>query len=251
MPGLLDEKVGLVTGAAGGIGRATAIACAREGAAVVASDLAQAQADGEETVRLIAEQSGRALFVACDVATAADQEALVAEAVESFGRLDFAHNNAGIEAQGPLTEIEEAEFDRVMAVNLRGVWLGMKYQLLQMVRQGSGAIVNTSSLAGLVGSPGLGAYVASKHGVVGLTKTAAVEYAEQEIRINAVCPAAIRTPMMDRLEPEVQEELMAPQAIKRFGETNEVAEAVVWLCSDRSSFVTGVAMPVDAGATAF
>lgn len=251
MPGLLDEKVGLVTGAAGGIGRATAIACAREGAAVVASDLAQAQADGEETVRLIAEQSGRALFVACDVATAADQEALVAEAVESFGRLDFAHNNAGIEAQGPLTEIEEAEFDRVIAVNLRGVWLGMKYQLLQMVRQGSGAIVNTSSLAGLVGSPGLGAYVASKHGVVGLTKTAAVEYAEQEIRINAVCPAAIRTPMMDRLEPEVQEELMAPQAIKRFGETNEVAEAVVWLCSDRSSFVTGVAMPVDAGATAF
>ncbi|MGH2590538.1 MAG: SDR family oxidoreductase [Thermomicrobiales bacterium] len=145
--------------------------------------------------------------------------------MESFGRLDFAHNNAGIEAQGLLTETEEAEFDRVIAVNVKGVWLGMKSQLRHTLRQGSGAIVNTSSLAGLVGSPGLGPYAASKHGVVGLTKTAAVECAEQEIRVNAVCPAAIRTPMMDGLEPERQQELMAPQAIKRFGETSEVAEA--------------------------
>ena len=132
-----------------------------------------------------------------------------------------------------------------------GVFLDMKFQLREMLRQGSGAIVNTSSLAGLVGSPELGAYVASKWGVVGLTKTAAVECAERGVRVNAVCPAAIRTPMVDRLEPEVQEELMAPQAMKRFGETSEVAEAVVWLCSKRSSFVTGIAMPVDAGATAF
>ena len=251
MPGLLEDKVGLVTGAAGGIGRATAIACAREGASVVVSDLAQAEDAGAETVRAIEEQGGRARFVACDVASAGDQERLVAETVDSFGRLDFAHNNAGIEAEGPLVEIEEEDFDRVIAVNLKGVFLGMKFQLPQMLRQGSGAIVNTASLAGLIGSPFLGAYVASKHGVVGITKTAAVEFAEHEIRVNAVCPAAIRTPMMDRLPPDKQQELMAPQAIKRFGETNEVAETVVWLCSDRSSFVTGIAMPVDAGATAF
>ena len=251
MPGLLEDKAGVITGAAGGIGRATALACAREGAAVVVSDLAQSQEGGEETVRSIEEQGGRARFVACDVTSAADQEALVAETIESFGRLDFAHNNAGIDVTGPFTEIEEAEFDRVIAVNLKGVFLGMKFQLREMLRQGSGAIVNTSSLAGLIGNPELAAYVASKHGVVGLTKSAAVECAEQGVRVNAVCPAAIRTPMLDQLPPEVQEALMAPQAMKRFGETDEVAEAVVWLCSDRSSFVTGIAMPVDAGATAF
>ena len=251
MPGMLENKVGLITGAAGGIGRATAIACAREGASVVVADLAQAQDGGEETVRLVEEQGGRVRFMACDVTSAEDQEALVAETVEAFGRLDFAHNNAGIDVTGPFTEIEESDFDRTIAVNLKGVFLGMKVQLRVMLEQGGGAIVNTASLAGLIGNPELAAYVASKHGVVGLTKSAAVEFAERGIRVNAVCPAAIRTPMMDSLPPDVQEALMAPQALKRFGETDEVAEAVVWLCSDRSSFVTGIAMPVDAGATAF
>ena len=152
---------------------------------------------------------------------------------------------------GPFTEIEEADFDRVIAVNLKGVFLGMKFQLREMVRRGGGSIVNTSSLAGLVGSAELAAYVASKHGVIGLTKSAAVEFAERGVRVNAVCPAAIRTPMMEGLPPAAKEAAVAPQAMRRLGEPNEVAEAVVWLCSKRSSFVTGVAMPVDAGASAF
>ena len=251
MPGLLQDQVGVITGAAGGIGRATAIACAREGAAVVIADLARARDDGEETLRLIEEQGGRARFVACDVTSADDQEALVAETVGAFGRLDFAHNNAGIDVIGPFTDIEEADFDRVIAVNLKGVFLGMKFQLREMVRRGGGSIVNTSSLAGLVGSAELAAYVASKHGVIGLTKSAAVEFAERGVRVNAVCPAAIRTPMMEGLPPAAKEAAVAPQAMRRLGEPNEVAEAVVWLCSERSSFVTGVAMPVDAGASAF
>lgn len=251
MAGLLEAKAGLITGAAGGIGRATAIACAREGAAVMVSDLEQAREHGEETVRMIEAEGGRSRFVPCDVADAADQESLVREAVESFGRLDFAHNNAGTGAEGTVIETEEADFDRVIAVNLKGVWLGMKNQLRQMAAQGCGAIVNTSSRAGLVGAPAFGAYVASKHGVVGLTRTAAVEHAGQGIRVNAVCPSATRTSMIDSLDADRQRELIAPQAMKRFAAPTEVAAAVAWLCSDRASFVTGVAMPIDGGATAF
>jgi NAD(P)-dependent dehydrogenase (short-subunit alcohol dehydrogenase family) len=251
MAGLVEGKAGLVTGAAGGIGRATALALAREGAAgVVVNDLESKRAEGEETVRLIEESGGRARFVVGDVTRAADQEALVAATVEAFGRLDFAHNNAGIEYHATIPDTEEAEFDRIIEVNLKGVWLGMKYQIPQMLTQGGGAIVNTASLAGLLAVPALGAYIASKFGVVGLTKTAALEFANEGIRVNCVCPAAIRTYMVEHLPPERQEELVAPQAMRRLGEPNEVAEAVAWLCSDRASFVTGIAMPVDAGSTA-
>jgi NAD(P)-dependent dehydrogenase (short-subunit alcohol dehydrogenase family) len=247
----VEDKVGLVTGAAGGIGRATALALAREGAAgVVVNDLPSRRADGEETVRLIEKDGGRARFVAGDVTRAADQQALVTATVEAFGRLDFAHNNAGVEYHATIPDTDEAEFDRIIDVNLKGVWLGMKYQIPQMLSQGGGAIVNTASLAGLLAVPALGAYIASKFGVVGLTKTAALEFAREGIRVNCVCPAAIRTYMVEHLPPERQMELVAPQAMRRLGEPNEVAEAVVWLCSDRASFVTGIAMPVDAGSTA-
>ena len=250
MLGMMAGKSGIVTGASGGIGRATAVALGREGAAVVVADLASRQADGEETVRLVKEAGGKALFSAADVTRAGDQEALANLAAGSFGSLDFACNNAGVEYQGLLADTPETEWDRVMAVNLKGVWLGLKAQLPRMAAQGSGAIVNVSSLAGLIGVPSLGAYAASKHGVIGLTRTAALEYATQGVRVNAVCPAAIATSLLLDLPPERQRELTFPQAIKRLGRPDEVAEAVLWLCSDRSSFMTGAAVPVDAGATA-
>jgi NAD(P)-dependent dehydrogenase (short-subunit alcohol dehydrogenase family) len=250
MTSLMEGKAGLVTGAAGGIGRATALVLAREGAAVLVTDLASRADDGAETVRLITELGGRAVFSAGDVVSAADQQRLVDETIDAFGSLDFAHNNAGIELQATLLETTEEQFDQIMAVNTKGVWLGMRAQLPRMVAHGGGAIVNTSSLAGLICAPSLGAYTASKHAVLGLTKTAAVEFAHLNIRVNAVCPAAIRTAMMDVLPPERQAELMSPQAIKRLGEPAEVAEAVVWLLSERASFVTGTAMQVDAGSLA-
>jgi NAD(P)-dependent dehydrogenase (short-subunit alcohol dehydrogenase family) len=248
--GLVEGKAGLVTGAAGGIGRATALAFAREGASVVVVDLEARRADGEETVRLVSEAGGRAVFVAADVSREADCEAMVAATVHEFGRLDFAHNNAGIEQHGPIHEVDEEDFDAIIAVNLKGVLLEMKHEIRQMLGQGGGAIVNTASLAGLIAVPDLGPYIASKFGVVGLTKAAAIERANDGIRVNCVCPAAIRTYMIERLEPERQAELIAPQALKRLGEPAEVADAVVWLCSDSASFVTGVALPVDAGSTA-
>lgn len=248
--GLVDGKSGLVTGAAGGIGRATALCFAAEGAAVVVNDLEDRRADGEETVRLIEEAGGRAAFVAADVTSEADQQRLVAETVAAFGRLDFAHNNAGVELQATVEETDENGWDRMLDVNLKGVWLGMKHQLPQMRAQGGGAIVNTASLAGLLAVPGLAAYIASKFGVVGLTKAAALEVADANIRVNCVCPAATRTYMIERLPPERQAELVAPQAVKRIGEPAEVAEAVVWLCSDRASLVTGTAFSIDLGSTA-
>jgi NAD(P)-dependent dehydrogenase (short-subunit alcohol dehydrogenase family) len=250
MAGMMAGKAGIVTGAAGGIGRATAVAFGREGAAVVVADLASRRADGEETVRLVHEAGGKAVFSVADVTRAADHEALVDLATGIFSGLNFACNNAGVDYQGLLADTPEAEWDRVMAVNLKGVWLGLKAQHPRMAALGGGAIVNVSSLAGLIGVPGLGAYAASKHGVIGLTRTAALEYAGQGIRVNAVCPAAIATPMLANLPPERQLELASPQAIKRLGRPDEVAEAVLWLCSDRSSFMTGAAVPVDAGATA-
>jgi NAD(P)-dependent dehydrogenase (short-subunit alcohol dehydrogenase family) len=173
-----------------------------------------------------------------------------AQTVEAFGHLDFAHNNAGIELQDTICGTNEADFDRVIAVNLKGVWLGMKHQIPRMLQDGGGSIVNTASLAGLIAVPSLAAYIASKHGVVGLTRAAAVEHANDGVRVNCVCPAAIRTAMMDILSEERQRELLAPQAMTRFGEPSEVAESVVWLVSDRSSFVTGTALSVDAGAMA-
>jgi NAD(P)-dependent dehydrogenase (short-subunit alcohol dehydrogenase family) len=250
MAGLMEGRSGLVTGAAGGIGRASAIAFAREGAAVVVSDLEERTADGEETVAMIREAGGRASFVAADVTRAADHAALVRAVIDTHGSFDFAHNNAGVEVQATLVETTEEQWSRIIDVNLKGVWLGLQAQIPTLVAQRRGAIVNTASLAGLIAAPARGAYVASKHGVVGLTKTAAIECAPHNVRVNAVCPAAIATAMILELPPERAQELASPQALKRFGQPAEVAEAVVWLCSDRASFVTGTAMPIDAGSTA-
>jgi NAD(P)-dependent dehydrogenase (short-subunit alcohol dehydrogenase family) len=251
MPGLVEGKAGLVTGAAGGIGRATALALAREGAAgVLVTDLESRRADAEQTVRLIEQNGGHAAFLAGDVRSEADCRAAVDATLQAFGHLDFAHNNAGVELQETVVGTDEADFDRVIAVNLKGVWLAMKHEIPHMVQSGGGSIVNTASLAGLVAVPSLAAYIASKHGVVGLTRAAALEHADDGVRVNCVCPAAIRTAMLETLPPERRQERIAPLAIRRLGEPSEVAEAVVWLISDRSSFVTGAALPVDAGAMA-
>ncbi|MGP4014500.1 SDR family NAD(P)-dependent oxidoreductase [Saccharopolyspora sp. 5N708] len=246
----MHGKAGLVTGAAGGIGRACAIRLAAEGAAVVVADLESARDGGEETAAEIRDAGGRAEFFACDVANEQDNVALVAHVVERFGTLDFAHNNAGIGVHKLLADTEADEFDRVIAVNLRGTFLGMKYQIRQMLRGGGGSIVNTSSNAGLRGVRLLSAYTASKHGIVGLTKNGAIEYAEEGIRVNAVCPGAIMTSLMSGISPQRQQEILRPQAMRRPGDPAEVAAAVAWLCSDDASFVTGIAMPVDAGSVA-
>jgi NAD(P)-dependent dehydrogenase (short-subunit alcohol dehydrogenase family) len=251
MAGLMEGKAGLVTGAASGIGRACATRFAREGAAVVVADLERSREGGEETVRTIESAGGRAEFFPCDVAESTDSEALAARVVETYGRLDFAHNNAGIGVHKPLADTEDEEFDRVIAVNLRGTFLGMKFQIREMLKSGGGAIVNTSSNAGTHAVKLLSAYTASKHGILGLTKNGAVEYADDGIRVNAVCPGAIMTPLMSNESEERQREILAPQAMTRFGEPDEVAAAVVWLCSDDASFVTGVALPVDAGSVAW
>jgi NAD(P)-dependent dehydrogenase (short-subunit alcohol dehydrogenase family) len=247
----MDGKAGLVTGAASGIGRACAMRFGQESAAVVVSDLENARAGGEETVAQIVAAGGTAEFFPCDVALEEDNEELVTYVVERFGGLDFAHNNAGIGVHALLADTSAEDFDRTIAVNLRGTFLGMKHQIRQMLAGGGGAIVNMSSNAGLHAVKFLSAYTASKHGVVGLTKNAAIEYAEDGIRVNAVCPGAIMTPLMTAQTPERQQEILAPQAMKRFGTPEEVAAAVVWLCSDEASFVTGVALPVDAGSVAW
>jgi NAD(P)-dependent dehydrogenase (short-subunit alcohol dehydrogenase family) len=248
MAGLVQGKAGLVTGAGSGIGRACAIRFAAEGAAVVVADIDRA--GGEETVSAIRAAGGDAEFVACDVARGKDCAKAVDAVVARHGRLDFAHNNAGIGVHKLLHETEDEDFDRVIAVNLRGTFLGMKHQIRQMLGDGGGAIVNTSSNAGLRAVRLLSAYTATKHGINGLTKNAAVEYADDGIRVNCVCPGAIMTPLMSNETPERQREILRPQAMSRFGEPHEVAAAVVWLCSDDASFVTGIEMPVDAGSVA-
>jgi len=249
MAQLFAGKVALVTGASSGIGRATALAFARDGARVAVSDVVVD--GGNETVRLIKKTGGEAVFIKADVANAAEVESLIQQIVATYGRLDYAHNNAGI--SGPLTTVAdtaESKWDRVIAINLKGVWLCMKSEIQQMLKQGSGAIVNTASGAGLVGIAGASAYVASKHGVLGLTKTAALEYAKQGIRVNAVCPGVIDTPMVQRLtdrHPSAAEAMVAAHPISRVGKPAEIAEAVVWLCSEAASFVTGHALSVDGG----
>jgi NAD(P)-dependent dehydrogenase (short-subunit alcohol dehydrogenase family) len=250
MSGLLNGKVTLVTGAASGIGRAAAIAFAREGAKVLVADMTEDA--GRETVKLVNDAGGEAAFFKCNVARAAEAEALVASAVKTFGRLDCAFNNAGVAGKIARTADDtEENFDLIMAVNLRGVWLCMKYEILQMVKQGQGgAIVNTASAAGLVGSHGMPAYTASKHGVIGLTKTAALEYARTGIRVNAVCPGVIDTAMvagMVSANPRLKDRLVSVEPIARMGKPSEIAEAVTWLLSDAASFVTGASMPVDGG----
>jgi NAD(P)-dependent dehydrogenase (short-subunit alcohol dehydrogenase family) len=251
MPGQLDGKVALVTGGASGIGRATALACAREGAKLVIADL-HAEG-GQQTVHLITEKGGDAIFVQVDVSSVAAVEAMLRTAVGTYGRLDCAHNNAGIGSRprAPLHECTEDTWDRVLSINLKGVWLCMKYEIIQMLTQGSGAIVNTASIMGLVGSwSGTAAYNASKHGVVGLTKTAALEYATAGIRVNAVCPGYIRTPLIEDAltsNPTLEAQIVARHPVGRMGRPEEIAEAVVWLCSDAASFVTGHTMTVDGG----
>lgn len=286
-----EGKVALVTGGSSGIGRATALAFAREGAKVVVADLDAA--GGEETVRLIREarnaapteilsaipalagagvrsiaasyptkgngdktgtygwESDVARFVKTDVSKAAEVETLIQKVLQTFGRLDHAFNNAGIEGiTGTTVDLSEGDWDRVINTNLKGVWLAMKYEIPELLKQGEGAIVNTSSVAGLVGFQAIPAYVASKHGVVGLTKSAALEYAKSGIRINAVLPGVIRTPMVERFlhgDREVEASLLQQQPIGRFGTPEEIAEAVIWLCSDAASFVNGHALVADGG----
>jgi NAD(P)-dependent dehydrogenase (short-subunit alcohol dehydrogenase family) len=249
MPGRVEGKVALVTGGASGIGRATALTFAREGAKLVIADLNDE--GGHQTVHMITEQGGDAIFVRTDVSQAVEVQALISTAVETYGRLDCAHNNAGIAGGGRARTAEYAEdtWHRVIAINLTGVWLCMKYEIPLMLQQGSGAIVNTASVAGLIGARGLAAYVASKHGVVGLTKTAALEYAQQGLRVNCVCPGVIETPMTARglSDPERRARIIASEPMGRIGKPEEIAEAVVWLCSDAASFVTGHTMTVDGG----
>ena len=248
-----EGKVALVTGGGSGIGRATALAFARDGAQVVIGNRSVER--GEETVSMISAAGGTASFRRTDVMVAAEVEALVDHAVTTYGRLDVAFNNAGIEGEVHPTLVDqtEANFDAVMGVNVKGVWLSMKYEIPRMLDQGGGAIVNCSSVAGVIGFPGIGIYVASKHAVVGLTKTAALEYSARGIRINAVNPAVIDTEMADRITDGMnmkKDDVIRFHPIGRLGRVEEVAEAVLWLCSDKASFVTGHSMIVDGGFTA-
>jgi NAD(P)-dependent dehydrogenase (short-subunit alcohol dehydrogenase family) len=248
MRGRVDGKVVLVTGAASGIGRATAIELAIEGARLVLCDV---DAAGEDTARAARALGAEAAFVTADVARQADVDALVEHAVARHGRLDCAVNNAGIEgALRETAEYPEETFVRVIEVNLIGVWRCLRAEIPAMRRAGGGAIVNLSSAAGLVGAGGLSAYVAAKHGVVGLTRAAAIDYAKEGIRVNAVCPGVIETPMVDRLSaelPTLRDALVGMAPMGRLGQPEEIAEAIVWLCSDAASFVTGHTLAVDGG----
>ena len=246
---LFAEKVALVTGASSGIGRATALAFAQNGAKLVLADVLEEGAN--QTLRMIEEMGRPCISVRCDVSKESDVKETLRRTLETFGRIDCAFNNAGIEGKQAFTaEATEENWDRVIDINLKGVWLCMKYEIPQMLKQGSGTIVNCSSIAGVVGFPGLSAYVASKHGVIGLTQSAALEYAQSKLRVNAVCPGVIQTPMVDRLvhgEAQVRDELISKEPIARVGKPEEIAAAVLWLCSEQSSFVTGHPLVVDGG----
>jgi NAD(P)-dependent dehydrogenase (short-subunit alcohol dehydrogenase family) len=248
----LEGKVALVTGAGSGIGRASALAFAAAGAKVLVNDIDAKTND--ETARMITDAGGESIAFASDVRDEAANEAMVRAAVERWGRLDCAHNNAGIAEPRVLTaDLTEDIWDRVIDINLKGTWLGMKYELRQMLTQGSGAIVNTASVVGLAAVRHQPSYVASKHGVIGLTRAAALEYAEQGIRVNAVCPAAVRTPALDwyfKENPPIEQALIESNPSKRIASTDEVVSAVVWLCSDEASFVTGHALAIDGGVLA-
>lgn len=244
---MFQDKVALVTGGSFGIGRATAIAFAASGAKVVVADWVQ----DDETVRLIREAGGEAMFIRCDVSSETDVQAMVDQTLSTYGRLDYGINNAGIEGvQKPLQEFAQDEWDKVLNVNLKGVWLCMKYQVAPMIRQGGGAIVNVSSIAGVVGFPNLAHYVASKHAVNGLTRAAALENAKTGVRINALCPGVIQTPMVDRAIGEdeaMRQGYRAAIPMGRFGTPEEMADTILFLCSDQSGYITGQTIVADGG----
>ncbi len=246
----MEGKVVIVTGAGSGIGRAASLLFAEKGARVAVVDLDPA--GGAETVEQIERGKGEAILIEADVSSTDQVQAMVRKTVDAFGRLDYAFNNAGVEAGLiPLDQYAEEVWDRTLSVNLTGVWLCMKYEIPEMLKTGGGAIVNASSAAGVIGVPQHYAYVASKHGVVGITKSAALEFGGQGIRVNCVCPGMIDTPMTERFVPDGARPMLEEgHALKRFGTAQEVAETVVWLCSDAASFVTGHAMLIDGGITA-
>lgn len=253
MSELLKDKSIIITGGSTGIGRATALRCAAEGAALLIADVDDEQ--GAATVAEICAAGGRAQFIHTDVTVTAEVRTMIAVARESYGRLDGAFNNAGIEGNfTSIVKMTEEEYDRTVNVDLKGVWLCVKYQIEAFLEQGAGgSIVSTASVAGLVGTRGGSAYCAAKHGVVGLTKSTALEVARKNIRVNAVCPGIIETPMLERMRSDTNithASLIAQEPMERLGQAREIGEAVVWLLSDLASFVTGTAMPVDGGYTA-
>jgi NAD(P)-dependent dehydrogenase (short-subunit alcohol dehydrogenase family) len=249
MAGDLEGKTALVTGGTSGIGRDTAVLFAKAGAKVTVAG--RREVEGNETVELVRAAGGEALFVKTDVSKASEVENLVKKTVEKFGRLDVAFNNAGIEGKAvPIISQSEEDWDRTINVNLKGVWLCLKYEIRQMLKQGGGgAIVNMSSMAGLMGWAGAATYCASKHGVIGLTKAAALENARHRIRVNVVCPAVVETPMGERVfgAPEFKKYWTGLHPLGRFGKPMEIAEAVLWMCSERASFMTGQPLVVDGG----
>lgn len=242
----LEGKVALITGAGSGIGEATAVLFAKEGAKLLLTDINEEH--GKAVTEKIKKSGGEAVFFKADTSIAADSEKSVAEAVKNFGKLDIAVNNAGIGGpQSPVGEYEIEGWDKVIAINLSGVFYGMRYQIPAMLKSGKGSIINVASILGSVGFPNSAAYVSAKHGVVGLTKSAALEYSAQGIRINSVGPAFIKTPLLDELDEELMEQLVGLHPIGRLGEAEEVAQLFLWLAGDRSSFSTGAYYPIDGG----
>jgi NAD(P)-dependent dehydrogenase (short-subunit alcohol dehydrogenase family) len=245
------DKVVLITGAGNGIGRATAIAFGQQGASVVVADMSRSA--GEETTALITQAGGIATFILCDVTKDQDVQSMVDGTIETYGKLDIAFNNAGIEIEhSKLADGDEATYDKIMDVNVKGVWRCMKYQIPALLKQSTSAIVNTASIAGLGAAPKMSIYSASKHAVIGLTKSAAVEYGRKGLRVNAICPAAVDTEMVRRAienDPQKEQFINNLHPVGRIGQPEEVAAAVLYLCSDLAGFTTGVALPIDGGAT--